>query len=44
MPLSKAEMMALLPDNSTGQIRAKTMRDIVTDLSSQGYWWRPSGQ
>jgi len=32
MPLTKAQMLALLPDNSAGEIRAKSIRDIVMDL------------
>jgi len=34
MALTKAEMVALLPDNTIGQIKAKTVRDIVIDLTS----------
>jgi len=32
MAITKAQMLALLPDNDAGEIRAKSMRDIVTDL------------
>jgi len=34
MPLTKAEMLALMPDNTAGEIKARTMRDIVTDLTA----------
>jgi len=34
MSLTKNEMLALLPDNTTGEISAKDMRDIVTGLSA----------